>query len=103
MGATEVTLEQYRQFDPEYLNGVYDMHYKDQVKPGYLMDSPDLPVIRKDLPDTWIFGVMSMPQETAMVRNLRPRIPAGLRFTRAQAVNLRGEKTGPSLPVAESP
>ena len=26
MGATEVTLEQYRQFDPSYLNGVYDMH-----------------------------------------------------------------------------
>jgi formylglycine-generating enzyme required for sulfatase activity len=37
MGATEVTLEQYRQFDPECLNGVYDMHYKDQIHRGYYM------------------------------------------------------------------
>ena len=33
MGEAEVTLEQYRQFDPEYLNGWYDMHYKDQSGP----------------------------------------------------------------------
>jgi formylglycine-generating enzyme required for sulfatase activity len=46
MGATEVTLEQYRQFDPDYLNGVYDMHYKDQVKRGYYMNDLDFPVIR---------------------------------------------------------
>ena len=38
MGATEVTLAQYRQFDPDYLNGVYDMHYKDLVKRGYYME-----------------------------------------------------------------
>lgn len=46
MGATEVTLEQYRQFDPEYLNGVYDMHYKDQVHRGYYMNEMSFPVIR---------------------------------------------------------
>lgn len=47
MGETEVTLEQYRRFDPEYLNGWYDMHYKDQVRPGYNMDAnPRFPVIR---------------------------------------------------------
>ena len=46
MGTTEVTLEQYRQFDPEYLNGVYDMHYKDQVKRGYYMNDMQFPVIR---------------------------------------------------------
>ncbi len=46
MGSTEVTLRQYQQFDPSHRNGYYDMHYKDQVKPGYLMDSPDFPVIR---------------------------------------------------------
>jgi formylglycine-generating enzyme required for sulfatase activity len=46
IGATEVSLAQYQQFDPNHRNGYYDMHYKDQVKPGYLMDSPDLPVIR---------------------------------------------------------
>ncbi len=46
MGATEVTLEQYRQFEPTYLNGVYDMHYKDQVKRGYYMNHMKFPVIR---------------------------------------------------------
>ena len=46
IGATEVSLAQYQQFDPNHRNGYYDMHYKDQVKPGYLMDSPDLPAIR---------------------------------------------------------
>lgn len=47
MGANEVTLAQYRQFDQNYKNGVYDMHYKDQVRPGYDMDvNLQFPVIR---------------------------------------------------------
>jgi len=46
MGTTEVTLEQYRLFDPDYLNGVYDMHYKDQVHRGYYMNDMQYPVIR---------------------------------------------------------
>jgi formylglycine-generating enzyme required for sulfatase activity len=46
MGPTEVTLAQYQQFDPEYKNGVYDKHYKDQVNRGYFMNEPNFPVIR---------------------------------------------------------
>ncbi len=46
MGTKEVTLGQFRQFDPDYLNGVYDMHYKDQVHRGYYMNDMRLPVIR---------------------------------------------------------
>jgi formylglycine-generating enzyme required for sulfatase activity len=46
MATTEVTLEQFRQFDPKHRNGYYDRHYKDQVNPGYLMDNPKFPVIR---------------------------------------------------------
>ena len=46
MAATEISLEQFQQFNAKHNNGYYDMHYKDQVKPGYLMDFPDLPVIR---------------------------------------------------------
>ncbi|WCJ59810.1 SUMF1/EgtB/PvdO family nonheme iron enzyme [Fontisphaera persica] len=46
LGVMEVSLAQYQQFDPQHRNGYYDMHYKDQVKPGYLMDAPNLPVIR---------------------------------------------------------
>jgi len=46
IATTEVSLEQYQQFNAQHANGYYDMHYKDQVKPGYLMDFPELPVIR---------------------------------------------------------
>jgi formylglycine-generating enzyme required for sulfatase activity len=46
MSTTEISLEQYQGFDAQHANGYYDMHYKDQVMPGYLMDSPDLPAIR---------------------------------------------------------
>ena len=52
---TEITQGDMRAFDPSFDNGVYDMHYKDQVKRGYYMDmdsefsSPraaDFPAIR---------------------------------------------------------
>ena len=46
MATTEISLEQYQQFNAQHANGYYDMHYKDQVKPGYLMDFPGLPAIR---------------------------------------------------------
>ncbi len=46
MGTTEVTLAQYRAFKPGYKNGVYDMHYKDQVNRGYYMNKPNFPAIR---------------------------------------------------------
>ncbi len=46
MANTEVSLAQYRQFNPDYKNGVYDMHWKDQVNRGYFMNEPDFPVIR---------------------------------------------------------
>lgn len=38
MSETEITVEQIRAFDPAFDNGVYDMHYKDQVKRGYYMN-----------------------------------------------------------------
>ncbi|NUQ64004.1 MAG: hypothetical protein HUU20_16125 [Pirellulales bacterium] len=41
-----------------------------------LAEKPDLPVVRADTPDTWIHGIMSMPQETKIARNLRPEIGA---------------------------
>ncbi|MBF0196963.1 MAG: SUMF1/EgtB/PvdO family nonheme iron enzyme [Planctomycetes bacterium] len=46
MGSTEVSLQQFRQFDPDFLNGVYDMHYKDQVHRGYYMNNIKFPAIR---------------------------------------------------------
>jgi alpha-mannosidase len=41
-----------------------------------LQEKPDLPVVRADMPDTWIHGLMSMPVETKLARNLRPQIAA---------------------------
>ena len=46
MGVTEVTMGMMRQFDPTFENGVYDMHYKDQVRRGYFVNGDDLPAIR---------------------------------------------------------
>lgn len=39
-----------------------------------LKESPTLPVIRADMPDTWIHGIMAMPIETAIARRTRPLI-----------------------------
>lgn len=55
VGTTEITLQQYQQFDPSHHNGYYDQHYKDQVRPGYLMDSPQFPVIRVSWPQAMEF------------------------------------------------
>ncbi len=41
-----------------------------------LEEKPDSPVVRGDMPDPWIYGVMSLPVETASIRNTRPRIGA---------------------------
>ena len=46
MGTTEVTMGMMREFDPTFENGVYDMHYKDQVRRGYFVNDPDFPAIR---------------------------------------------------------
>lgn len=41
-----------------------------------LREKPDLPVIRGDLPDTWIHGIGSMPIETQLAHATRPLIGA---------------------------
>ena len=41
-----------------------------------LAEHPDLPVVRGDMPDTWIHGLESMPIETALARRARPQIGA---------------------------
>lgn len=39
-----------------------------------LRRKPTLPVVRGDMPDTWVHGLMSMPQDTKRGENVRPRI-----------------------------
>ena len=46
MGTTEVTMGMMKQFDAEFENGVYDMHYKDQVRRGYFVNNDAFPAIR---------------------------------------------------------
>lgn len=41
-----------------------------------LAEQPALPVVRGDMPDTWIHGPMSDPQGAARARNLRPLLTA---------------------------
>lgn len=37
---------------------------------------PTLPVVRKDMTDTWIHGLLSMPQAAAWIRDARPNVAA---------------------------
>ncbi len=47
MGSGEITLREYRRFDPSHKNGFYDAHGKDQGGPGRSQDAWDgFPVIR---------------------------------------------------------
>ncbi|MFB3829900.1 MAG: hypothetical protein ACE15B_24235 [Bryobacteraceae bacterium] len=41
-----------------------------------LEEKPELPAVRGDMPDPWIYGLMSMPVETGAIRNTRPQIAA---------------------------
>ena len=48
----------------------------DDFTNAVLAENPALPVVRGDMPDTWIHGLMSMPQTTKVARNIRPLEPA---------------------------
>lgn len=39
-----------------------------------MLENPELPVVRGDMPDTWIHGYMSMPREVKNMRNLQKEI-----------------------------
>jgi len=39
-----------------------------------LKEKANIPVVRGDMPDTWIHGIMSMPVESKAARNIRPEI-----------------------------
>lgn len=79
-----------------------------EVRMGRLSDFADavlaekalIPVVRADMPDTWIHGIMSMPQETKLARNLRPQIVA-LEWLSAMLAG-RGVKVTPAASVVEA-
>ena len=58
-------------------------------------DLSDVPVVRKDLADTWIHGVASYPRESAAIRRLRGRL---VRAERALALRGDAALTARALP-----
>lgn len=48
----------------------------DDFARAVLAENPDLPVVRADMPDTWIHGWLSMPVEAKAAHNLRALEPA---------------------------
>ena len=48
----------------------------DEFARAVLQENPSLPVVRGDTPDTWIHGLLSMPEATKIARNIRPLEPA---------------------------
>lgn len=48
----------------------------DDFAKAVLAEKPDLPIVRGDMPDTWIHGLMSMPQATKTARTGRALEPA---------------------------
>jgi len=61
-----------------------------------LAEAPDLPVIRGDMPDSWIHGIMTLPEGTKTARNVRPLLPA------VEALDtLLGVWGDPTEPLAE--
>ena len=58
-----------------------------------LAEKPDLPVIRGDMPDTWIHGPMADPAGARLARNTRPAIAA------AELLNTQMRAWGVAVPV----
>ncbi len=74
---TAADVESIRQKAAKQLPGV-KIHFGtlDDFRAAVEAEKPVLPVVRGDTPDTWIHGVMSMPQATKIARDIRPLEPA---------------------------
>ncbi|SMO72022.1 glycoside hydrolase family 38 N-terminal domain-containing protein [Solitalea koreensis] len=70
----------------------------DEFAKALLAENPDLPVIRGDMVDPWIHGVMSMPVETKIARNIRPLQSAvDVLNTQLQSWGIHTSPLAPSL------
>lgn len=70
-------VEALRQQAAKQLPGV-QVHFGtlDDFAKAVIAENPELPVVRADMPDTWIHGWLSMPVEAKAAHNLRPIEPA---------------------------
>jgi hypothetical protein len=74
---TQAEVERLRQQAAVSLPGV-QVHFGtlDDFAKAVMAENPALPVVRGDMPDTWIHGWMSMPLEAKECRHFRPLEPA---------------------------
>ena len=74
---TAAEVDSIRQAAAKNLPGV-KIHFGtlDDFRVAVEAEKPELPVVRGDTPDTWIHGLMSMPQAMKLARNIRPLEPA---------------------------
>jgi len=70
-------VDQWRKECAQAMPGVR-VHFStlDAFARAVLDEKPELPTVNADMPDTWIHGLLSMPQETKLMRNERPFIGA---------------------------
>ena len=66
-----------RRYAEKNMPGVH-VHFGtlDDFARAVLAEKPELPVVRADMPDTWIHGWMSMPIESKAAHTIRPLEPA---------------------------
>ncbi len=62
-----------------------------------LREKARIPVVRGDMPDTWIHGIMSMPVESKIARNIRPQIAA------LETLNALLRAWGVGVPAVQGP
>ncbi len=74
---TPAEVEKWRKEYEKQMPGVR-VHFGtlDDFARAALAENPQLPVVRGDMPDTWIHGLMSNPEATKTARNIRPLEPA---------------------------
>ncbi len=70
-------VENLRQYAAKNLPGMR-VHFGslDDFARAVLAEQPELPVVRGDMPDTWIHGWLSMPMESKAAHTVRPLQPA---------------------------
>jgi hypothetical protein len=95
-------VENLRQYAEKNLPGIR-IHFGtlDDFARAVLAEKPELPVVRGDMPDTWIHGWLSMPIESKAAHTVRPLEPAVEALdTQLRAWGLTTGELAPALAVA---
>ena len=99
---TLAEVEHIRKMTAEKLPGVR-IHFGtlDDFTQAMLVEKPELPVVRGDMPDTWIYGWMSMPIESGLAHSIRAFQPALETLdTQLRAWGLSSTSVAPALAEA---